>query len=391
MKTADNKVPKEQSEVKSGRPFWKFDLYKFSKIWYTSNEEKDQKRLGAIGYNIEDDEYFKQIRVLFCILQNINSVNNDLAITIAEVAEEANVSQDTVLRILRRMRERNFLQKKHNGLYIANPYILMQGDDKKLSRLYRNYCDAKRKPQEKDENQAEDDSQAGNTETSDQPASADSTSTQLKEDTVAEKQMTNRRATPPTGEFSKRSFWKFDIPAFANIWSNSLFDTSPKNEQFRQIKVLFYILQSISPSDNLLKLTYREIAANTNVSTSVVTPIMRRLQARNFLHKARNGRYIADPYMMMKGRDEERLSPLYKKFMDAKNTKKNPPKKNPPKKNPPKHKKREVTIDYSSPDAELFIWSEADELNKEAYDNRFIEPEPDDLPPTPEEAAEYME
>lgn len=122
--------------------FWKINLKNFSKIWY------DEKRIKPKGSKFSDkvvvSSELKQLNVLAYILQNIHPTDNTFILTYEKIADKTNVSTDTVVRIMRRLGEMDFIRKLQNGVYMVNPYILMWGPESKRGTLYDDYKAAKK-------------------------------------------------------------------------------------------------------------------------------------------------------------------------------------------------------------------------------------------------------
>lgn len=299
------------------RLYWKLDLNLFARIWFPSSKD------GV------DDKNFKQIKALVCILRNITAKNNTLPVTYEVIANEAGVSQDMVVRIMHRLRKKDFLQRRRNGLYVVNPYFLMRGRDYIcLNALYRSYCAVKDENlQRKQNKQDKPGEQSRNIEQNKQgepeeqnkqemPNTSD-TAADSPSQTKEEKAEAVQRRKPPAEEYSTRSFWKFDLFRFSRIWYNGRSKKGadrPVKQDFKQLTVLAYILLHIISTDNTLRVTYQEISDDTGVSKDVVLHIMRRLQKRDFLQKKRNGLYVVNPFYLMMGRDDERFSGLYQSY-----------------------------------------------------------------------------
>ena len=122
----------------ASRFFWKLDLNKFVNIWYREKRAKSE-----VEPQIEISE-FKQLNVLAYLLHEIRPSDNTLAATYQEIADKTGVSKDTVVRIMHRLGEVDFIRKVRNGLYIITPEFLVTGRDDKSLRLWHKYCQAER-------------------------------------------------------------------------------------------------------------------------------------------------------------------------------------------------------------------------------------------------------
>ena len=122
--------------------FWKLNLKEFTKIWCDEKFTKNPK--SGLPEKTTDLSEFKQLNVLAYILQNVHPSDNTFSLTYKEIAEKTDVSQDTVVRIMRRLSQKKFIRKLHNGAYIVNPYVLVWGPEGKRDMIYRDqYSKAK--------------------------------------------------------------------------------------------------------------------------------------------------------------------------------------------------------------------------------------------------------
>jgi len=78
----------------------------------------------------------------------------------------------------------------------------------------------------------------------------------------------------------------------------------------KKIQVIDFILQNIRREDNTISLTYREVAKKTGISLGIVTETFKILQETNFLKKIRNGLYMINPDILVKGRTGKRVNLL---------------------------------------------------------------------------------
>lgn len=89
----------------------------------------------------------KQIDVLIYILQNTEQANNTFVGTYKKIAREANVSEPTIAKIMKKLQENHFIIKVQNGVWQVSPNIMMKGSDHKKSLLL-NYYDDSVKPED---------------------------------------------------------------------------------------------------------------------------------------------------------------------------------------------------------------------------------------------------
>ncbi|WP_214851793.1 replication/maintenance protein RepL [Exiguobacterium sp. s193] len=93
----------------------------------------------------------KQIDVLIYILQNTEQANNTFVGTYKKIAKEANVSEPTIAKIMKKLQENHFIIKVQNGVWQVSPNIMMKGSEHKKSLLL-NYYDDSMESSEKDSN-----------------------------------------------------------------------------------------------------------------------------------------------------------------------------------------------------------------------------------------------
>lgn len=84
----------------------------------------------------------KQIDVLIYILQNTEQANNTFVGTYKKIAREANVSEPTIAKIMKKLQENHFIIKVQNGVWQVSPNIMMKGSEHKKSLLLNYYDDS---------------------------------------------------------------------------------------------------------------------------------------------------------------------------------------------------------------------------------------------------------
>lgn len=81
----------------------------------------------------------KQLDVLIFIVENTNQSNNMFIGTYKHIAQNVNVSEPTIAKIIKKMQKNNFIKKVQNGVWLVNPNILMKGNDTKRQILLSYY------------------------------------------------------------------------------------------------------------------------------------------------------------------------------------------------------------------------------------------------------------
>lgn len=84
----------------------------------------------------------KKIQVVEYLLQNLNSSNNSISITIREIAMDLKISSKTVNETLLALIKANFIRRVRNGYYLVNPNVLIQGNPAKRQRVMLEYREA---------------------------------------------------------------------------------------------------------------------------------------------------------------------------------------------------------------------------------------------------------
>lgn len=85
----------------------------------------------------------KQIDVIIYILENTEQANNTFIGTYKKIAENANVSEPTIAKIMKKLQEKNFIKKISNGVWQVSPLIMMKGSEHKKQLLLNYYDDSK--------------------------------------------------------------------------------------------------------------------------------------------------------------------------------------------------------------------------------------------------------
>lgn len=81
----------------------------------------------------------KQCDVFIYIVENTNQANNVFLGTYKKIAKDVGVSEMTISKIMRKLKEHGFIKMVQNGAYIVNPNILMKGNDTKRQILLSYY------------------------------------------------------------------------------------------------------------------------------------------------------------------------------------------------------------------------------------------------------------
>ena len=95
-----------------------------------------------------------------------------------------------------------------------------------------------------------------------------------------------------------KQFWKCYLSDFVTI----LKSISSK----QQLDILIYILSNMQASNNLFVGTYSEIIRNTGVCRQTVASTMTKFQNHLFLKKIKNGVWLINPNIFVKGTDIKR-------------------------------------------------------------------------------------
>lgn len=81
----------------------------------------------------------KQVDIFIYIVENTNQSNNTFIGTYKKIAQDLNVSEPTIARIMKKLQLNNFIKKVQNGVWLVNPNILMKGNDQKRQILLSYY------------------------------------------------------------------------------------------------------------------------------------------------------------------------------------------------------------------------------------------------------------
>jgi len=117
---------------------------------------------------------------------------------------------------------------------------------------------------------------------------------------------------PETGELVDAEVIIKNIEQDNNFWKVWLLDLLNILEIVgnKKMKVIEFILTNIRREDNTISVTMREVAKKTGVSLPIVNETFKILQETNFLKKIRNGFYMINPDLMVKGRTGKRMNLL---------------------------------------------------------------------------------
>lgn len=83
----------------------------------------------------------KQIDVIIYILENTEASNNTFIGTYKKIAKDANVSEPTIAKIMKKLQENNFIKKISSGVWQVSPLIMMKGNEYKKQLLLNYYDD----------------------------------------------------------------------------------------------------------------------------------------------------------------------------------------------------------------------------------------------------------
>lgn len=87
-------------------------------------------------FKLGDHKYSRLI--IAAILEKITPSTNEWNATIEEIANEANVSRSTAIRVLNELTKEDFIIRKYRWLML-NPAVFCYGNKEKVSNLYRKY------------------------------------------------------------------------------------------------------------------------------------------------------------------------------------------------------------------------------------------------------------
>lgn len=83
-----------------------------------------------------------QFKVFIYILRNTRPSDNLFICTYDKMAEELECSKRTIASTLKILREKNFIRKKQDGIWVVNPYTFMKGNDAKRQQIFSEYAEA---------------------------------------------------------------------------------------------------------------------------------------------------------------------------------------------------------------------------------------------------------
>jgi len=137
------------------------------------------------------------------------------------------------------------------------------------------------------------------------------------EKTVKQKETTVRYETwvnPDTGE--SREFAVVDKPYstdynFHKVWLEDLAKVLDILGG-KKFTVFSLILKKISPYDNQVGFTVRELAEQSGSSTATVQDVVTKLVTANFMRKVRTATYKVNPKMLVKGSHNKRVGMMLK-------------------------------------------------------------------------------
>lgn len=81
----------------------------------------------------------KQCDVFIYIVENTNQANNVFLGTYKKIAKDVGVSEMTISKIMKKLKEHNFIKMIQSGAYLVNPNVLMKGNDTKRQILLSYY------------------------------------------------------------------------------------------------------------------------------------------------------------------------------------------------------------------------------------------------------------
>ena len=81
----------------------------------------------------------RQVDVFIYVVENTDRNTNMFIGTYKKISADLKVSESTIARIFTKLKDKNFIKKMQNGIWLVNPNILMRGDDTKRQILLSYY------------------------------------------------------------------------------------------------------------------------------------------------------------------------------------------------------------------------------------------------------------
>lgn len=81
----------------------------------------------------------KQVDIFIYIVENTNPSTNLFIGTYTKIAKDIGCSSATIAKIMKKLKENNFIKRVQNGVWAVNPNILMKGNENKRQMLLTYY------------------------------------------------------------------------------------------------------------------------------------------------------------------------------------------------------------------------------------------------------------
>lgn len=81
----------------------------------------------------------KQVDIFIYVVENTDQSNNLFIGTYKKIAQDLHVSEPTIARIMKKLKDNGFVKRIQNGVWMVNPNILMKGNDTKRQILLSYY------------------------------------------------------------------------------------------------------------------------------------------------------------------------------------------------------------------------------------------------------------
>ncbi|MCL2216281.1 MAG: replication/maintenance protein RepL [Defluviitaleaceae bacterium] len=81
----------------------------------------------------------QQLKIFIYICENVEPFTNRFIGTYKSMSKKNNVSQATISRMMKKLQEKNFIRKVHNGIWMVNPNVFMYGRDSVRELLSEKY------------------------------------------------------------------------------------------------------------------------------------------------------------------------------------------------------------------------------------------------------------
>lgn len=98
--------------------------------------------------------------------------------------------------------------------------------------------------------------------------------------------------------YGQKAFWKVYMADYVQIILGAM--------DYKQLDVLMYISMNTQPSTNYFLGTYETVMKDCNCSRDTVYKLFKRLMELNYMKRLRNGLYMVNPSLVMKGNNAKK-------------------------------------------------------------------------------------